>query len=53
MPKYLREKRLVKENKNEEFEEENVSGLVLLPDDERKEYLRVARESTSFVLFRN
>ena len=39
-----------KEGKDElskpvDFEVDIVSGLVLLPDEERKEYLRVARES--------
>ncbi|RZB39749.1 Enkurin domain containing protein [Asbolus verrucosus] len=44
LPKYLKER---KEDIHpvEFIETENLSGLVLLPDDERKEYLRVAREN--------
>jgi hypothetical protein len=47
LPKYLQEKKISRDEvlKPVDFEGENLSGLVLLPDDERKEYLRVAREN--------
>lgn len=54
VPKYLKDKEKPKEeakvniSKATEYEGEQISGLVLLPDDERKEYLRVARESMFF-----
>ncbi|XP_044252819.1 enkurin domain-containing protein 1-like isoform X1 [Tribolium madens] len=44
LPRYLKEKKVTKDEKSGVFEE-NISGLVLLPDDERREYLRVAREN--------
>lgn len=48
LPKYLKDKK--EELKCDDFDTENLSGLVLLPDDERKEYLRVARESNLLTL---
>lgn len=54
LPKYMKEKKESPEEvkiKPVEFEGEQVPGLVLLPDEERKEYLRVARESKKTVFF--
>jgi hypothetical protein len=53
LPKYLQEKKISRDEvlKPVDFEGENLSGLVLLPDDERKEYLRVARESKTHKFF--